>query len=302
MASRHKALADIIRDRDSWFDLARAAYRVKTTPEEFPEARPPASYRVRPFATEVYPMPTAKRRRAYSNGGRRKYQRTSRGMTRAMVVVPSSRGYLRTGGFYSRMKFGQELKFKDFTTSFSSSASGTIETITEHLDIAQGDGPQERIGRRVKLKSFYWKITMRLDSVIVMSGHNNVRVIAVLDKQCNGSAPALSGTVLTTATQQSNTNLENSMRFRILYDRVFTFNHLAGGAGGDAATNILRAASVEKYVEINLPVNGLVIDFDSSLVTGVISTRRSNNIMLYFFTSHASPMNHSTTVRIRYEG
>lgn len=192
----------------------------------------------------------------------------SRNVERRLVVrIPRAqvgrlrRRNTRTAGF-----LGIEKKFYDKTYSGAivatvASAEADPAANASCLNaIAQGDGESNRDGRRCVLKS----VQIRGD--IYDSGSQDgadppgpavIRVALVWDQQTNG-AQLNSEDVFTGATnvEHAMINLQHSGRFRILWDKTFSFGSAVafnddGGATG--ATN--RGGKIFKiYKNLNIPV------------------------------------------------
>ncbi len=180
------------------------------------------------------------------------------------------RGFDRTAGAF-RFSNSRELKFKDTDqTDAIVSASGAI--LSDTLIIAQGTTDSTRIGRQITLKSIGFKWSIKLpSSTTLTSTADTVRVMLILDKQCNGAAFAVTD-ILKTADLLSFNELNNKHRFRTLMDREYTLT--ASGIGGGETTNDSGEDIIYDsfFKKVNLP-----IEYSSS--TGAITEKRSNNIM-----------------------
>jgi len=146
--------------------------------------------------------------------------------------------------------------------------------------IAQGTNENERIGRKVHIRSIMWRWLCTLDND-VLPGNTSVfpRLMVILDKQCNGAPSVASGNngPMESANFQSFNNLENSHRYKILYDRFLSFSATSGSGTGAAGTQFgdaVRHGSF--YHKCNIP-----IEFSST--AGVIGEIRSNNIFVLVF-------------------
>ena len=141
-------------------------------------------------------------------------------------IPRSGRGYTRTSGFYGRYNRQSvrstsvsELKFKDNSFITNITTAGVILPNTNSLvNIAVGTGPNERIGRQIKVKSINAYLTLQKNSSSYAT--DTIRLMLVLDTQCNGTAPAITD-ILQTASVNSFRNMANSKRFVVLKD-VFT--------------------------------------------------------------------------------
>lgn len=178
---------------------------------------------------------------------------------------------------YRRYAPSTEKKFHDFNIddAIIASAGWTVQAVM--LTIPEGNGEQARVGRKITLTNINWRWNLRLPtSTTAASGSDVVRMVVVLDKQCNG---ALAPSTELFADDVFNTfnDLANTRRFRVLYDRMFTLNASGAGtsAGGVDLTGDTRVAGTW-YKQVNIP-----IEYDSSVITGIIGTVRSNNLVMY---------------------
>lgn len=115
-----------------------------------------------------------------------------------------------------------EKKFHDYSLSANLDTTGLKDGCTR---IAQGQDNDNRIGRSILAKSLYIKgrVTFEDDTLTAQA----VRMVIVQDRQQNGSIPDFTGDqdgVLQSKTFYSPLNMENSNRFKILFDRVFSFS------------------------------------------------------------------------------
>ncbi len=188
-----------------------------------------------------------------------------------------TRGYDRTGGYYGRFAGpNAEMKFHDLDIDDAVIASGgTIAQVT-CVQIAEGNGESERIGRKLTVKRINWRymITMpEQDAVADPAAPDSIRVILYLDKQANGATAAVLD-IVETADFQTFNNLSNKSRFRILCDKKYELNYLtlsSDGAGVSSSNSTFLNDTF--YKKCNIP-----IEYDNSATTGVITSIRSNNI------------------------
>ncbi len=205
------------------------------------------------------------------------------------------RGRLRTGGYYGRMSCnGPELKFHDLDIDDALiAAAGTIAEDSV-LTIAQGDGENERDGRKMCVKKLGWRFKMTLQAIDAGTPQfaETVRIILYLDTQCNGAA-ATAALILQTDDFQSFNNLEQGKRFRIWMDRTYDLNPHAGG-GTDTGQYGVQDTF---YKTCNLPVT-----YDSTATTGAIATMRDNNIGVLLLGDQGNVVAFESKMRIRFEG
>lgn len=183
-------------------------------------------------------------------------------------------GYYRRSGYYGRFSAPSgELKFHDLDIDDATvAANGTIAE-DSCVGIAQGTGESQRIGRKVTIRSLFWRYHLQLPTINAGTStavSDVVRVVVYQDSQTNGAAAAVTD-ILETDNYQSFNNLANSGRFKILYDKQHVLNYTALGSDGttmDAASN-MRTGSF--YKKCNIPI-------EYSSTTGAITELRTNNI------------------------
>jgi len=191
------------------------------------------------------------------------------------------RGRDRVGGFYGRFAKDGELKF--FETTYNVAA---IEINDDHGSInliPQGVTESSRVGRKCVIKSIHCRGSIRLKEQTTAGGNAMLRVMLVLDKQCNGQDGDMTDVLDSIPLIFSFRDLANTGRFQVLYDKMFVLNHLSGSGRG--TTDTLSYGEVERFFKFNLKVN---IPIEFSDVTGAIGEVRSNNI---FFTTAAQSLN-----------
>ncbi len=220
------------------------------------------------------------RRRAYTYG-RTPFRSYSR---RAGVLVARRKTYRRktfvrgrdrTAGFYGRFSGQGEKEYKFFDTTLTSTDFVSTGQIFDSVcKIAQGTGESQRIGRKLIIRSIEYRWLLQLkqfDAAAVPGNPDSCRLIFYLDKQCNG-AVATTLDILRTAALQSNSELENQMRFEIIYDKIFNFNYggiASDGAGVVSASAVLRNYKWSKKLYVPVTYSG---------VGGALTDLRSNNI------------------------
>ncbi len=215
----------------------------------------------------------------------------------ASTVIP---GVTRQVGYYGRydqQQMARELKFHDIDVNQTAAdLSGGVILNTSSINlIAQGTSESERIGRKCTVRNINWRGTLTLIGASTIGTNAIVRLILVLDKQCNGAAPTVLG-VLESANYQSFNNLSNKGRFQTLSDQQYVLNPQASAGNGtanDSAPVNLQFACYKKV--------GIDLEFDST--TGAITEIRSNNLFILAI-SAASTANFTldSKVRLRFEG
>lgn len=236
-------------------------------------------------------------RRGLGSGARRRFRRHIQS-----TVNP---GFTRTGGNFGRFQSGggPERKWLD-TTMLESDIPNTGVILTgggggtdqaSINAIAQGDGPSERDGRKVVIKSVQARGQVTLNSGPGLISYARIRMILYLDKQANGAAATVTD-ILETANINSHLNLSNNLRFTILWDKVIDLNstgNVVSTTGSDTYGNAVR--SFKFYKKVNIPV-----EFDGT--TAAIANIKSNNLN-FLFISYENGLPESDifgTARVRY--
>lgn len=151
------------------------------------------------------------------------YKRTSyRGRHRfgAIKKRKVSRRVIRHG-YYGRGPSRVEFKAVDTTVNIACDQTGAVALLN---GIARGDDINERIGRKVVMRS----MEVRVQSIVTSNTgvDQSHRVLFVFDRQCNATALTVAD-VLTAVDINSPRNLTNRSRFKILYDNL---HHLSSTA------------------------------------------------------------------------
>lgn len=212
-------------------------------------------------------------------------------------IKPRRAGPRRPRAYKRGPNLQQERKFFDTAvTDAVISSSGTVQT-SPNL-VAQGTAEDERIGRKIIVRSIAARFQIQLPSgtnQADLTGGDTTRIIIFIDKQCNGVATAVLD-LLETAVFDSFRNLSNQNRFVILSDRFFTFNRLVAMTDG---TNTASTPTVIKdwrfYKKLNLP-----IEFDST--SGAITGIQSNCIQYLYISAFGICGLTNQETRIRFDG
>lgn len=202
------------------------------------------------------------------------------------------RPFNRRAGFFGRfgpLSSNPELKFHDATlTAVPVTIAGVIFKAGSVIDISQGVGENQRIGRKITLRGIGFRFHSTIQATANSSLTNDiVRVIVYQDKQCNGAA-AIVLDLLDTADFRSFNNLANKGRFRTLMDRSYTVNSGAGTDTGFSDTMVYDTW----FKKLNIPM-----EFDSASST--ISAIKSNNIGVLAI-SHSGLCNFGSRMRVRF--
>jgi len=162
-----------------------------------------------------------------------------------------------------------EHKFVDTTlTDFVTAATGNVVNDGTLVDIDQGTGDSQRIGRKILVKSLF--IQGHLYLPITSSGDeagDRVRMIIFHDKQANKATATVTG-ILESAAISAFRNLDYTERFKVLKDKQWTIK-----SGSAISTGFSHAFINIKFAfpKLNIPIL-----YDST--DGDVSHLISNNI------------------------
>lgn len=207
-------------------------------------------------------------------------------------------GYYRRSGFWrSPRDSGPELKFHDVDADLAGAdySAGTIVNTSSLNLIAQGVTEGTRVGRKCVIRSINWRGAVKLVANAAGTVTNGalLRILIVLDKQCNGAAPAVTD-VLETANYASFNNLANKSRFRTLMDRTYKVDCMAAAGDGTANDTPDVYVPCSFFKKVNIP-----LEFSST--TGAIAEIRSNNIfMLAIGNTTTTNVSMDSKVRLRF--
>lgn len=222
---------------------------------------------------------SARRRLPDLRRGHPRYRGGGARLQGAVRIRPAQRGYVRRAGYYGRFTGTRpEMKFHDIVAD-DTVILGAGEVQTALLKIPEGNGEEQRVGRKIIIK----KIAFRFDINLAGTASQNdtadiVRVIMVLDKQCNGALPNVTD-VLKSADWLSYNLLANSMRFSILMDRTYAINHTAGSGRGVTDNLSYGLTFIHDSFYKNCDIR---IEYSSAATDGNIATIKSNNIFLLY--------------------
>lgn len=104
-----------------------------------------------------------------------------------------------------------ELKYFDINVASGTGTSWQILSTLALCSITQGTGPQQRIGRKIRVKGVVFRATSTL-GVSTNNAWNPYTIDFIWDKQSNGATPAI-GTIYQNGAPQNLPNPENDERF-----------------------------------------------------------------------------------------
>ncbi len=192
-----------------------------------------------------------------------------------------------------------EYKFKDTDVALLTiSASGQVFGLTMAV-VAQGDGASNRDGRRMTIKSIWMRAHLQIDQLAaaptIATNHEHCRIFLILDKQCNGASPSYLEFAQSTG-YDSFRNLENSQRFKILWQRQYAFAPITATDDGTTIVWTFNTHDLDIYTKVNIP-----IEYEITTTSGAVSTMKSNNLLLIAI-SEKGIARINGNVRIRFVG
>ncbi len=206
-------------------------------------------------------------------------------------------GYTRTGGFYGRFSGrSQEMKFHDIDAN-----QGTIALAGNILNggsinlIGQATTESTRIGRKCTIKSILWRYNITTLQQSDMTAEDTVRVIMYLDKQANGATATVANILAPDSTYQSYNNLQNSSRFRILYDKTHTMNPKNAAGNGSSNFTGQHAINSSFYKRCNIP-----LEFSGVANPSVLTEVRSNNVGVLLISKVNNISAFDSKIRLRF--
>ena len=215
-----------------------------------------------------------------------------RSPTSIIARNPALRGFARTGGVYGRFQpSGVESKFFDISLNLAGLAPNASWGFQSLNQVPIGDGPSGRIGRSITVTSI--QAMYQLDVHNTETNTLYLRLMFILDKQCNGAAPAYTD-IMNINSALAYRNLDNSERFVVLHDKFirFTPSTVVGGN-----TRFIGPKFQQMYKKCNIPIT-----YDNSATTGALATIRSNNLICvgYLYGAQTNLNDFKGIFRLRY--
>lgn len=190
-----------------------------------------------------------------------------------------------TGGF-----LGTEVKYFDQSypaTLIAAPATPdntmlAVPAATNSLNCpSQGDGPTNRDGRKIRMRSIYIKGTLyrnAYEDQIDPGSSIMAYVACVLDRQCNGAAISPSQVFYNPSASATNNcallrQLEYSDRYRILRDQIFNFDAKTITSQG---ANLYSSTGLLRHFEWYIPCN-ILVEFNQLVPTASTVSSMVNN-------------------------
>lgn len=219
-------------------------------------------------------------KRKYTYGSVQSAAKKRKRYNRKTSVIPARyMGRYRTSSGSTR---AGELKAVDGLLSADNLASTAVivgtNGLVDQTAIAQGTGDDQRIGRKITVKSMECNLGVKSDSSRAFA---NLRL--VLDTQTNGAHPSYLDIMSSNIPQQAFPNLDNRERFKTLWKFQGALPFM-NGSSSECSWNIFK--------KMNLPVH-----FSGS--TGAIADIRDNNV--YLIADSDASIDISLGFRLRYE-
>lgn len=187
------------------------------------------------------------------------------GKRRKLFIPPNLRGAVRQEGLLNLEK-----KYLDTIIGFVNVKDEEQFMILN--GVVQGTDVSERIGTKITVVSIHLRYMVNwgdTDDAL----DSTVRVILLLDSQCNGAVPT-SNTILEQEHPRSFNNIEHSMRYRVLKDEII--DAPLGSVYENATPAVVRhipRTGREWHQKVNTPIM-------FSGPGGVVADVRSNNFVL----------------------
>jgi len=217
------------------------------------------------------------------------------------VYKPRGNGYTQTSSAYT-MRYnrarGAEKKFLDRNLSSTANMSaGVVLNSTAQgtgvNDVKQGSAGWERLGSKFSIKwiEIIWttSIAATVKNTAAATDFNprQVRILLVLDRQCNGALPTngvadilnlsnTDGTGTAPSPVRAKTKVENDKRFKVLMDETVALVNSASVFDGAGNTMVLGDLKTGKYRHY-FP-GGL--DIEMGLASGTLADIKSNNLLV----------------------
>lgn len=190
----------------------------------------------------------------------------------------------RSGGGY-RIRSG-ETKYHETIVGISPvSATGTVPTSLNLVPV--GTSATHRVGMQFRIVGIQLQGVAHVRDTSGTSQADVLRCVLYWDKQCNGTAAAVTD-ILETAYIYSHNNLENALRFKTLAQ--FTISLQPEGVSGTTTTNVKR--HFKRNIRCSIPI---VMDTGTS-----ITDVRSNNVGIMFISNNAKVgVQYQTRIRFK---
>lgn len=149
--------------------------------------------------------------------------------------------------------------------------------------IAQGTDYTQRIGRKVILKSLFFRVNFYPSPTVTAPQGTMCRLLIVFDCQTNATAPAISD-IIQIGTYDAPMNLNYRDRFKVLYDKYITMcatNYTAGAlTTGDPTPKMLSKYKKLYLEEIFSDVNNSVGSIGTGSIYAILLPSAQNTVQV----------------------
>jgi len=187
-------------------------------------------------------------------------------------------GFTRTGGAYARayrgnpsraLTLGVPVEKKYYDSAWGpTTVAGTATIHSTFLAIAQGTTEVTRVGGKINVCNINFR-----GEILGLNDNSGapevVRIIWLWDKQCNGAAPVATD-ILAADNINSFLNMDNTDRFQVIKDKMYTVDVSAYDVASDLAF------SHSKIIKLNYKCS---VPIHYSSTTGAIAEIKSNNLI-----------------------
>lgn len=188
--------------------------------------------------------------------------------TTSRTLKPQRKRFRRSGGlvptyrgFAPRQFARGEWKYLD---TFVSTQVSTTPNLSLLNGIATGTAASQRVGMKVAIRSMELRGYMRITAGAGVPQMH--RLLIVLDRQPNGAAPGAITDIVGSANVISLRNLANRKRFKIMYDKVWSFGLFNQGG--------IEEKHFRAYFKFRRPI---IVDFNTG-TGGTIADISTNSI------------------------
>jgi len=196
--------------------------------------------------------------------GLRKYVVKKGGKVGSSINTAVSSNYVRRIRNYGLQTRGPELKRLDFNATNTPVSSTGVFNATFLNGIAAGTGVNERVGRRVVMKSLHLKGMVYSANA---TGNFVTRMVIIYDKDNNGGSNPTATTVFTVDDFRGQINLDNADRFQIIADNWFEYS---------------STYDPPKHYDLYIPMD-LPITYNST--TNAITSIQCGSLLMYCVTT-----------------
>lgn len=209
--------------------------------------------------------------------------------------------------FGDRKGSGGELKYHDatFTSSPVSLSSQWILMDSCLVKIKKGDGPNERIGRRVTITDIYYKVRLRPTPETVAAadpltaGHPKVGgYMIILDKQCNQAFTTPAMVFEDAAQPLSMNNMTNTQRFHTYKRHLQTMQPAGAGVFTDVSEFV--AIPLEGFLDEGHIKCNITVTYDNTAGAVDHTNVMTNNLVLMAVSPDATDLL-DFRLRLRYK-